>query len=161
MDIIFPSLYLDIVGKCAPRKSKCELCMNKTELLFLRDIILFISNHVNIPDKLKESLTFLNHDSDYSEFKNLFKQLFSKCKDNSLCWVDTLTNHLKGKPHAHDMYAKLRHMKNENFRPRTPSVFNGFKGLFLINSHSSLLIPNKKRFGSYEGEEYIATTSPV
>ena len=45
--------------------------------------------------------------------------------------------------------------------PESVLLISGFNGLFLINSHSSLLIQNKNKFGLYEGEEYIATTSPV
>ena len=47
------------------------------------------------------------------------------------------------------------------YKPERVLLIKGFRGLFLINSHSSLLIPNKNKLGSYEGEEYMATTSPV
>ena len=46
------------------------------------------------------------------------------------------------------------------YRPEIDLFTRGFKGLFLINCQSSLLIPNKNKLGSKEGEECIATISP-
>ena len=47
------------------------------------------------------------------------------------------------------------------YKPVRVLLIKGFRGLFLINCHSSLLIPNKNKLGLYDGEEYIAKTSPV
>ena len=47
------------------------------------------------------------------------------------------------------------------YKPVKVLLTNGFNGLFLINCQSSWLIPNKNKFGSNVGEDYIAIISPV
>ena len=47
------------------------------------------------------------------------------------------------------------------YNPVKVLLVKGFKGLFLINCHSSWLMPNTNKLGSKEGEECMATISPV
>ena len=46
------------------------------------------------------------------------------------------------------------------YLPDIVLLIRGFKGLFFINCQSSVLIPNKNKLGSYEGEDCIAIISP-
>ena len=47
------------------------------------------------------------------------------------------------------------------YRPETVLFNKGFKGFFWISFHLFISIPYKNKFGSKDGEEFIATISPV
>ena len=47
------------------------------------------------------------------------------------------------------------------YKPDKVLLTSGFNGLFLINCQSSWLIPKRNKLGSNEGEDCIATISPV
>jgi len=47
------------------------------------------------------------------------------------------------------------------YKPDKVLLTNGFNGLFLINCQSSWLIPKRNKLGSNDGDDCIATISPV
>ena len=47
------------------------------------------------------------------------------------------------------------------YKPETVLFNKGFKGFFLISFHFFFSIPYKNKFGSKDGEEFIAIISPV
>ena len=72
---------------------------------------------------------------------------------NSSMYIDMIIDLFK----EYGIDCKLSFKNN----PDKDLFVKGFNGLFLINCQSSSLIPNKNKFGSNEGEEYIAIISPV